>query len=132
MHDTARVRERDDVTDAIEQAQAILQRGQPSHAVREPVAGDERHDVVRAVVRQPSALVDGDDARMFEGREDPRFAAETFVVHDAGQRRHFDRDVAFELAIARAIDRSHAAAADLFQQLVLVAPRSGQSATCRR
>ena len=50
-------------------------------------------------------------------REDPRFAAEAFVVHDAGQRRHFDRDVAFELRDRARGRRAHAAAADFLQQL---------------
>jgi len=86
------------------------------HAVHE-LHEDEKQPVVRA-----AEIVNGDDAGMVELGEGAGLAGETvgeggIVAEGAGE--DFQRDEAVELALARAIDRAHAAAPDDLENLQL-------------
>ena len=123
MDDTAGVREGDRVADAVEQPQAIRQR-QARRVRVEPLAADEAHHQEDAPVGEPSDVVHRHDAGVLERGERPRFARQPGRVRRRPPRRHLDGDVAIELAIARAKDEAHAAAADFVSGLVARRRRS--------
>ena len=67
-------------------------------------------------------VVDGDDARVVERREDRRFTPEAcdpvLVVRHVGVD-DFDRDVTLQTRIAGPVHRPHPAASDFLQQQVV-------------
>ena len=76
--------------------------------------------------------VDRADVRMIQRRERPRFALESRQPRRvAGERlrQHLDRDLAAELAVARAVDLAHAADAD---QRLQVDSRRACGRSCAR
>lgn len=118
MEDPARVRERDDIADAIEQPQPVGQRWQPAHTIGQTDARHQPHRVEATPIGEPPVFVNRDDAGVFQAGEHFGFARQAFLVNGAGQRGDLDGYLALELPIARAKDRAHAAAPDLLDQLV--------------
>ena len=95
--------------------------GAPADPGRQIVAGDElhheKHDVwpLTGGVRDRSGVVDLRDVRMVQRRERLRLAVEprrALRIRGERVRQHFQRDVALQPRIARAIHLSHAAFAD--------------------
>ena len=80
---------------------------------------DTLHDVEEAAVGEPASVVNRDDAWVFEPGEDAGFASQpAFEVHAGERVRDLDRDLAAELLVDSEEDRSHAAAADFFDDRV--------------
>ena len=69
-----------------------------------------------------AGVVDGHDVRVYQMSGGLRFAAEARQIFRGGQfaiEDHFESDRAIETALPRLIHDAHAAAADLFEQLVI-------------
>ena len=81
--------------------------------VAEILAADELHDQIGATVGERAVVVDGDDRRMLQARDDLRLAPEPApglrVVQEV--RAHdLERDEAIEAHVARPVDGAHPAA----------------------
>jgi hypothetical protein len=71
---------------------------------------------------------------MIQASQGQRFFAEAFVrdfVGESSRRQNFDRHVAVELFIVRAIDYAHPAGTDLFHDLVMRQPLSNHRGTTK-
>ena len=78
-------------------------------------AGDELHDEERTAVVGLADVVDVDDARMLERRTRQRFTEQSLPRRQIPQRfgrQNFDRDLARELRVGRAVHGAHASCAD--------------------
>ena len=105
-----------DVDDApIAECPVVLEQRAKAHALDE--FGDE---VARAVLL--ARIVDDDDSRVIEGRDDRCFAMKTLdsvrVRRDLGVD-DFDRDVTSQTRIAGAIHRAHSALSDSLQDVIV-------------
>ena len=127
MHDAALVRGGESVGDFAGDAQNIFQRHRAVGGELAKIASfDELHGDVRDRIAAPD-VVDRDDARMIQRRCRARFeleAAEMITARRQLGRENFQRDVALELRIARAINLAHAAGADRRDDLVRTDSRS--------
>ena len=115
-----RVRERDGIADALEDAEALRQR----HARRErvePRSVDPLHRVEDAAVRQRAGVVDGNDPRMLEPRDDARLAQHPLRGRGIGDARGDDleRDLPSEDGVVGEVDRAHPSVTQLLENPVL-------------
>ncbi len=90
-----------------------------AHSIQ-PAAAHELHDVEGRAVGQGPDVVDGDHPRVLERGEDAGLAMEPAreIAGIGAGAQDLQGDVALQLAVVRAIDDSHPAAADLLPQLV--------------
>ncbi len=112
MHDAARVRVRDGLADTLEDAQSLRQVDVVVRDGIEASAVHELHGVERAAVGQRAGVVDRHDARVLEAREDAGLVEQPAGGVGLVGVQDLECDVAVELGVARAVDRTHAAAAE--------------------
>src|SRR5262249_10856263 len=120
MENSARVGKRNCVADAKEQTQALRQRIELRDVFIETKSFNELHGVKDATVRQRADIVHGNDARMFELREDARFAHEPpgELPICIGGVKNLERDAAGKFFVVGRVDHAHTTAGDEFAQRV--------------
>jgi hypothetical protein len=113
MDDAPGVSERHCFTNSFKEAQAVGERVVlPLEVLVKARAFDEFHHVVEAAVRQFTAIVDGDDIRMFERSQHARFPPHRWVLHV----EHLEGDGTVEFAVVREVDGAHSPAAQFPDQ----------------
>lgn len=76
---------------------------------------------------QRVVIVDGQQVRVLQPRDQARFAAKTLQAERIGRQgtvNHLDRDEAFHAGLVGAENRRHAALAEFFDDFVLAEPGS--------
>jgi hypothetical protein len=122
------VREGDGFAGAHEHAQQIGDVARRARVFIETAAAHEFHRVEDASIGEHADVVDGDDAGVFEAREDACFVehARARVLGHFARAQDLEGHVARELAVVDAEDRSHAAATDRFDGVVLGSRQVGE------
>ena len=129
MHDAGAVRGLQPAGDLQRQAQGFGQRQRPAaQALAQGDPLDQLADQQLAALHLRD-LMDGEDVRMVERRDGERLAAETAdalgIVRQV-RRQELDGDPSLEVRIDRQVHRSHAARADLLQQLEAAQPPAAE------
>ena len=93
----------------------------------EALATHQLHHVEQPAIGQRADVVHGDDAGVFEVRQDARFGFQPRQRGGIGRAaQHLQRDVAPQRAVGDAIDRAHPPAPERLHQLVPRARQVGQ------
>ena len=127
MDDTVGVGEGDRLADAQQQPQPLAQRQPLPHQLVEALARHELHRVEDPPVGQLAHVVHRHDPRVLEAGEDPGLSAQAHrrVRVDGVDTDHLERHVALELAVARPVHDTHAAARHFSHELVARAREVG-------
>ena len=129
VDDLRRVRDGQRLGHLLRDAHHPLERDPFRRELSERRSLDELHRDV-AILSDDPGVVDGDDVRMVEAGSErglAQKAIERIVLGDEGVADDFERDVAAEARIARAIHLAHAAGAELADDLVAPTRAPGSS-----
>ena len=127
MDDAVGVGEGDGIGHAHEQAHALGDRARAIRPRVEALAPHQLHHVEQPSIGQRADVVHGDDAGVFEVRQNARFGFQPGQRGGIGRAaQHLHRDVAVQRAVGDAIDRAHPPAPERLHQLVPRARQVGQ------
>jgi hypothetical protein len=127
VYDAARVRERYGIANPQKKPEAVRDGFDRGHVLIETQALDKFHGVEYAAVGESANVVHGNDAGMFELREDAGFAKQAVgkIAAGAWDVQNFQSYAAVEFFIFRGEDHTHAAASDAFQKPVTSSGKIG-------